>query len=192
MPETTAHNAGGVRGEASVTESEQERSKGPEPWLRGSLGDVPVMTRAVLHALELAGEDVERWCAGLTDEELNAKPGGVAPVAFHLRHMVRSADRLLTYAEDRALSPEQMAALKTELEAGAAREELFEEFRAGIESAAARVRAFTPAQFDEPRKVGKLRLPTTVGSLLIHVADHTQRHVGQAITTAKIVAGSRK
>lgn len=192
MPETTAHNAGGVRGQASGTESGQGQSKGPEPWLRGSLGDVPVMTRAVLHALELAGEDVERWCAGLTDGELNARPGDVAPVAFHLRHMVRSADRLLTYAEDRALSPEQMAALKTELEAGATREELFEEFRAGIESAAARVRAFTPAQFEEPRKVGKLRLPTTVGSLLIHVAEHTQRHVGQAITTAKIVAGSRK
>jgi hypothetical protein len=28
-----------------------------------------------------------------------------------------------------------------------------------------------------------------VGGLLVHIADHTQRHVGQAITTAKIVAG---
>jgi uncharacterized damage-inducible protein DinB len=170
----------------------QDDSKRPEPWLRGSLTDIPVLARAVLHALDLASEDIERWCAGLTDEELNSRPAGVAPVAFHLRHMVRSADRLLTYAEDRQLSPEQIAALKTELEAGATREKLFGEFRAGIESAAARVRAFNPAQFEEARKVGKLRLPTTVGSLLIHVADHTQRHVGQAITTAKIVVGPRK
>jgi uncharacterized damage-inducible protein DinB len=165
--------------------------RGPEPWLRGSLTDVPVLTRAVLHALQLAAEDVEKWCGDLTDEELNARPGGIAPVAFHLRHMVRSADRLLTYADGRELSPAQIAALKSELDPGANRQELFAEFRAGLESAAARVRAFRPAQFDEPRKVGKQQLPTTAGSLLIHVADHTQRHVGQAITTAKITLAAR-
>jgi uncharacterized damage-inducible protein DinB len=165
---------------------------GPEPWLRGSLAEVPVLTRAVLHALQLAGEDVEKWCADLTDEELNARPGGIAPVAFHLRHMVRSADRLLTYADGRQLSPEQIAALKSELDTEATRQELFAEFRAGLESAAARVRAFRSAQFDEPRKVGKQQLPTTAGSLLIHVADHTQRHVGQAITTAKIILAARR
>jgi uncharacterized damage-inducible protein DinB len=164
----------------------------PEPWLRGSLAGVPMLTRAVLHALELAGEDVQRWCASLTDEELNARPGGIAPVAFHLRHIVRSADRLLTYADARSLAPGQIAAMKSELDAGAIARELFAEFRAGLEKAAARVCAFDPAQFDEPRKVGKQQLPTTVGSLLIHVADHTQRHVGQAITTAKIVAAARR
>jgi uncharacterized damage-inducible protein DinB len=179
-------------GESSAAGSTQETSKRPEPWLRGSFVDVPVVTRAVLHALDLAIEDIERWCAGLSDEELNARPAGVAPVAFHLRHIVRSADRLLGYAEGRQLSPEQVAALKTELEAGAIKDKVFEEFRAGMERAAGRVRKFNPAQFDEPRKVGKLQLPTTVGSLLIHVAEHTQRHVGQAITTAKIAAGSRK
>jgi hypothetical protein len=94
---------------------------------------------------------------------------------------------LLTYAEGGQLSPEQTSALKSELQVGATRQELFDEFRAGIESATARVRAFRPTQFEEPRKVGRFQLPTTVG-LLIHVADHTQRHVGQAITTAKIVA----
>jgi uncharacterized damage-inducible protein DinB len=34
-------------------------------------------------------------------------------------------------------------------------------------------------------------MPTTVAGLLIHVADHTQRHVGQAITTAKVVKAAR-
>jgi uncharacterized damage-inducible protein DinB len=163
----------------------------PEPWLRGTLAELPVLTRAVVHALELAREDIKRWCAGLTDEELNARPGGIASVAFHLRHIVRSADRLLTYAEARQLSPEQIAALKSELLAGARKDELFAEFRTGIESAAHRVRAFSPVRFDERRAVGKLQLPTSVGSLLIHVADHTQRHVGQAITTAKFVPAAR-
>ncbi len=176
---------------APAAESAKLASKVPEPWLRGSLADVPVLARAVLHALALAEEDIEKWCADLSGEELNARPADVAPVAFHLRHIVRSADRLLTYAEGRQLSPEQIASLKTELDAGADRDELFEEFSAGIRSAVARVRGFAPRQFDEPRKVGKLQLPTTVGSLLIHVGEHTQRHVGQAITTSKIVIARR-
>jgi uncharacterized damage-inducible protein DinB len=45
---------------------------------------------------------------------------------------------------------------------------------------------------EEARQVGKKQLPTTVGGLLVHVADHTQRHVGQAITTSKIVAAQPK
>ena len=60
-----------------------------EPWLRGTLNDVRVVPRAVLHALELAGEDLEKWCGSLTDAEMNAHPGGLAPVAFHLRHIAQ-------------------------------------------------------------------------------------------------------
>lgn len=172
--------------------SAKPAGKPPEPWLRGTLADVPVLTRAVLHALNLAEEDIERWCSGLTDEELNARPGGIAPVAFHLRHIVGSADRLLTYADGHQLSSDQISTMKMELDARAEREALFSKFREGIKNASARVRAFPPARFDEPRKVGKLQLPTTVGSLLIHVAEHTQRHVGQAITTAKIVSAGRR
>ena len=49
------------------------------------------------------------------------------------------------------------------------------------------MRAFDVNLLGEARKVGKKELPTSVAGLLVHVADHTQRHVGQAITTAKIV-----
>jgi len=41
------------------------------------------------------------------------------------------------------------------------------------------------------RTVGRQSLPTTIGALLAHVAEHTQRHVGQAITTAKVVRAAR-
>ena len=85
----------------------------PEPWLRGTLTETPAVHRAVLHALELAKEDIARWCADLTDEQLNARPAGIAPVAFHLRHIARSVDRLLSYAEGRRLSSAQIAALNT-------------------------------------------------------------------------------
>jgi uncharacterized damage-inducible protein DinB len=160
----------------------------PEPWLRGTWTEIPAVPRAVLHALELAKEDITHWCFGLNADQLNARPGAVAPVAFHLRHIVRSVDRLLTYAEGRRLASDQIAALKTELESGARSAELFSEFNDGLIEAASRIRALATARLDEPRKVGKQELPTTVGGLLVHVADHTQRHVGQAITTAKIVA----
>src|SRR5580700_9602016 len=83
----------------------------PEPWLRGTGTELHAVPRAVVHALELAGDDLARWCDGLTEEELNARPAGLAPVAFHLRHIARSIDRLLTYAEGRALEERQLAAL---------------------------------------------------------------------------------
>ena len=36
--------------------------------------------------------------------------------------------------------------------------------------------------------MGRKRLPTTVIGLLTHMAEHTQRHVGQAIAAAKLAA----
>jgi len=41
----------------------------------------------------------------------------------------------------------------------------------------------------DERKVGRAGLPSTVLGLLFHAAEHSTRHVGQAITTAKILAG---
>jgi uncharacterized damage-inducible protein DinB len=152
---------------------------------------VDAVTRAVLHALELAEEDAEKWCGGLSDAEINARPHGIAPVAFHLRHIARSLDRLLSYAEGTQLDATQKAALKSELDEGATTEAVMAELRAGLESAARRVRAFSPKDFNTPRGVGRAMLPTTVGGLLVHCADHTQRHIGQAVTTAKIVVAMR-
>lgn len=163
----------------------------PEPWLRETLIDVPPVLRAVLHALELAREDTHRFCSGLTDAELHARPFGLAPIAFHLRHIARSIDRLLTYAEGRALNDEQTAALKTELDAVSTKNELFSELDQAFISAELRIRAFDVARLNDACTVGRKQLPTTVAGLLIHVADHTQRHVGQAITMAKLVLSQR-
>jgi len=160
-----------------------------EPWLRGGENDVPAVGRAVLHALQLADEDLRKWCGSLSDVELNARPSGVAAVAFHIRHVARSLDRLLTYAEAKSLSEEQMALLRAEADAVATHDELFAELTAALEDAGRRVRALARMNPEEPRTVGKRRLPTTLGGLLVHVADHTQRHVGQAITTSKLVRG---
>jgi uncharacterized damage-inducible protein DinB len=162
-----------------------------EPWLRGTLTELGAVHRGVIHALELAEEDVAKWCGGLTDAELNERPFGLPPVAFQLRHIARSLDRLLTYTEGGQLSGEQVAALKSEMETGATGEPLFAEFREEIAKSTDRVRTLASADIDQPRGVGRKQLPTTVGGLLVHIADHTQRHTGQAITTAKVLLALR-
>ncbi len=162
-----------------------------EPWLRGTLAEYDAVRRQVLHALELAAEEIDRWCTGLSDAEMDARPFRLAPVAFHLRHMARSLDRLLTYAEEQPLTETQLEALRTELVEVGNAAHVLEEFQAGLRHAMERVRATSPQTFEQKREVGRGRLPSTVGGLLVHCAEHTQRHVGQAITTAKVVVGLR-
>jgi uncharacterized damage-inducible protein DinB len=167
----------------------------PEPWLRGTLTEIDAVIRAVLHALQLAGEDITRWCASLTDAEINARPFGLPPLAFHIRHIARSLDRLLSYAEGTQLDATQKTALRTELDpdsdADATVDAVLGEFRAALRTSVNRIRAFAPGQYNAPRGVGRAALPTTVAGLLVHCADHTQRHVGQAVTTAKLLVAMR-
>jgi len=144
-----------------------------------------------VHALQLAEEDLIRCCGDLDAEEWNARPCGIAPLAFHARHISRSMDRLLTYAEGRQLDEAQIGALKSELHEGAVPDEILAELRAAFERAALSIRALIDANLEEPRTVGRQRLRTTLGGLLVHLAEHTQRHVGQAITTAKVVRAMR-
>lgn len=163
----------------------------PEPWLRGTWLEVAAVGRAVLHALELADEDTRKWCADLSDEEWNMRPFGLPSVGFHLRHIARSLHRLLTYAEGAQLSEQQMSALQSELNADVTGKAVFAEFTASLEAASRRVRGLSRLDPALPRTVGRKELPTSIGGLLVHIADHTQRHVGQAVTTAKVVRAMR-
>jgi len=162
-----------------------------EPWLRGTHTDVPAVGRAVLHALDLALDDITKWTEGLSDAEVNARPLELPSVAFHLRHIARSTDRILSYAEGNQLSGEQLAVLKTEQSDDASLAGLLSEVEVSFSNAAGRIRVLTTADFNTPRGVGRKQLPTSIGGALIHVADHTQRHVGQVVTTAKVLKALR-
>ena len=162
-----------------------------EPWLRGTHVDVPAVGRAVLHALDLALDDLTKWTEGLTDAEVHAEPLGLTSVAFHLRHIARSTDRLLSYAEGKQLSAEQLAALKAERAGKETLAELLAEVEASFSNGAERVRVLATANFDTQRGVGRKQLPTSIGGALIHVADHTQRHVGRVVTAAKVLRALR-
>lgn len=116
---------------------------------------------------------------------------GLPSVGFHLRHIARSLDRLLTYAENQQLSERQLALLKTEDKA-VDREATLMEFAEAIEVSTKRVLSFSEKSYGQSRVVGRKKLPTTVGGLLVHCADHTQRHVGQLVTTTKMVLAIRE
>src|ERR1700691_2369208 len=162
-----------------------------EPWLRGTHADVPAVGRAVLHALDLALDDLAKWTSGLTDDEVHAQPLGLTSVAFHLRHIARSTDRLLSYAEGNQLSIEQLTSLKAEQSGEESLATLLSEVEVSFSNASDRIRVLATADFNTFRGVGRKQLPTSIGGALIHVADHTQRHVGQVVTTAKVLKALR-
>jgi uncharacterized damage-inducible protein DinB len=158
----------------------------PEPWLRGPLPGVDTFVAPLLFSFQMAREDFAKYTAGLTTEQIWASPHGFGSVGFHLRHIAGSTDRLMTYVSGGQLDGAQMAALNAEKEPGATREELLAGIDQAFESAEAIVRSLDPARLTEPRGVGRKQLPTTVVGLLVHIAEHTQRHVGQAISAAKL------
>ena len=95
-------------------------------------------------------------------------------------------DRLTTYLLGTQLSEEQMAVLKTEMEPGESQEKLLAQMNDALARAEERIRSIDPTTLADPRAVGRQQLPTTVIGLLVHIAEHTQRHVGQAIGAAKL------
>ena len=145
----------------------------------------------MLHALDLALEDIRKWTEGLTDPEMHAQPLGLPSIAFHLRHIARSVDRILTYAEGGQLMPEQLAALKAEQAGTEPLADLLVEVESSFANAADRVRRLAGESLETFRGVGRKQLPTSTGGALIHVADHTQRHTGQVVTTAKVLKALR-
>ena len=158
-----------------------------EPWLRGTHAEVPAVGRAILHAFDLALDDLTKWTDGLTDEEVHSHPLELPSVAFHLRHIARSTDRLLSYAEGLQLSAGQLAALKAEQSGEEPLAVLLAEVEASFSNASDRVRVLATANLETFRGVGRKQLPTSIGGALVHVADHTQRHVGQVVTTSKVL-----
>lgn len=166
----------------------------PEPWLRGPVEGIPPLLMPAAHALVMAREDVAAALAALAPDPLWSRPGGAASAGFHAMHLAGSLDRLFTYARGEQLGDEQFAALRREQSPGEpppSARELTHLVETAVEKALAQLRATDPATLLDPREVGRQRLPSNVLGLLFHAAEHTMRHVGQLVTTAKIVRGPR-
>jgi uncharacterized damage-inducible protein DinB len=162
----------------------------PEPWLRGPLRDAHPLIMPVLFSFQQVREDLQRHTAGLSDEQVWQRPEGLPSLGFQLRHIGGSIDRLLTYLAGGQLSPEQLQALRQESVAEGSLKSLLEAVDASLADAEKRLRTLDTRTIYDVRYVGRKKLPTTVVGLLVHLAEHTQRHLGQAITTAKLLKQS--
>ena len=159
----------------------------PEPWLRGIDPGIDPVIGHLLRASRQIREDIALAIGGLTPEQLWTKPNGTTSIGFHGRHLAGSTNRLCTYLEGRQLSEAELAQLKVEAEPGANAAELLAGINAALDRYESLVRTLTPAGFAAIREIGRRRLQTTAIGLAIHIAEHGQRHTGQAISITKIV-----
>lgn len=164
-----------------------------EVWQRGPVAGFDALLMPVVHALLQVREDLGRLAGQVPSDDVWLRPGGAASIGFHVRHTGGALDRLFTYARGEVLSDAQRAALREEGISGdppASLPAIVSGVDAIIDRALQQLAATPRESLLEERKLGRAGLPTTVLGLLFHAAEHSTRHVGQAITTAKIV-GSR-
>ena len=162
-----------------------------EVWLRGPVADVPDLLQPVAHALLQAQEEVHALMSGFSDALLWQQPAGLASPGFHLQHLAGVLDRLFTYASVRQLSQEQLEYLAKEgKEANLTVAGLVHAFSSQVDISLAQLRVTNEQSLTHFRAVGRAQLPSTILGLLVHAAEHTQRHVGQLLVTAKVLMAS--
>jgi hypothetical protein len=160
--------------------------------MRGIVPGIDPVIGHLLRASEHIREDLERAIAPLSAGQLWATPDGMTSAGFHVKHLAGSTERLSTYLEGRQLNAEQLAAMRAEGAGQESAEELIGAVRAALARYEELVCALRPAHFGDVREIGRKRLQTTVISLAIHIAEHGQRHVGQAISAAKLAKAQRE
>jgi uncharacterized damage-inducible protein DinB len=160
-----------------------------EVWQRGPVDGVPALLQPVAHALLQAVEDVDKEMRSFPSGLLWNKPGGVASVGFHLKHMKGVVDRIFTYAKGETLNDVQMQHLRGETVQSDVDSALTLVDDLGKQVAAAidQLRTTDVNTLTDKRGVGRKQIPTTVIGLLFHAAEHIQRHVGQLIVTARVL-----
>lgn len=162
----------------------------PEVWLRGPLPDVPPLLQPVAHSLMQCRDEVRATLPRLSIASLWASPSGAATAGYHVQHAIGSLDRLLTYARGEPLSRAQLDALVDESRPQSTQSsaQLVTACDAAIDRALTQIRGTDANTLLDLRTVGRAQLPSTVIGLLFHAAEHTQRHIGQLMTTVKVVS----
>ena len=159
----------------------------PEPWMRGPIEGVEPLVAPVFYSFTQVREELAHYTEGLTTEQVWRQVNSLPTLGFHLRHIAGSVDRLMSYLMEAEISPEQIVYLKSEGEPGASLDELLAGVDAAFAKAESQLRTIKADDIHAPRYIGRKRLPTSVLGLLVHVSEHTQRHLGQSITTAKLM-----
>lgn len=164
----------------------------PEVWLRGPVDGIPPLLQPVAHALLQAREEVQALMEGFPEEKLWDRPAGLASPGYHLQHLSGVLDRMLTYAKGQALTNLQLKELEAEgsprsVAPGSAVPDLVARFSLQVDKALQQLSETPESSLTEPRGVGRAALPSTVIGLLVHGAEHTQRHNGQLLVTVRVL-----
>jgi hypothetical protein len=159
-----------------------------EAWMTGPVDGVPALLMPAAHSFVQVKQELPTLLEGLTVEQLWKTPGASTSIGFHAMHLAGATDRLLTYARGEQLSDEQVRVARGERELGGlSAADLVAHVQGAMDRALDQLRGTPSAIINEPREVGRQRLPSTVLGLLFHAAEHATRHVGQIATLRKIV-----
>lgn len=162
---------------------------GTEWWQRGPVDGMPGVLQPVAHILLQVRESVGEIVDGLSEDEWNQRPGGVASAAFHVRHMTGVIDRLFTYARGHSLSAEQLASIPQEGSYLSIADvpQVLDALSKQVDAAVAELRTIDVETLADFRGVGRKQLPSTVIGCLVHGAEHAMRHVGQLSVTIRVL-----
>jgi hypothetical protein len=158
----------------------------PEPWLRGPIPGVPPLVMPVFFSYAQVREDLSKQMIGVCDEQV-WKPVAGHSLGFHLKHLAGSVDRITTYLVGRPLAEPQFSFLKQESQPSGTLAELLQLVERNLAKSEAELYQIDAASLYAARVVGRRALPTTVLGLVVHLAEHTQRHLGQAIVIAQVL-----
>jgi uncharacterized damage-inducible protein DinB len=159
-----------------------------EAWLTGPVAGVDSLLMPAAHAFLQVRQELPVLVDELTVDQLWQRPGASASIGFHALHIAGATDRLLTYARGSALSDAQWAAARAETSLGGMDgAALVAAVQRAVDAALSQIRGTTRESLDEPRELGRQRLPSTVLGLIFHAAEHATRHAGQIATLRRIV-----
>jgi hypothetical protein len=130
-------------------------------------------------------EDLAKYTAGLEPPQI-WRTIGANSLGFQLKHIAGSVDRITSYLMEQPLTDEQMAFLRQESSGSEDIAALLALVDGTLSRSEDRLRQLDPNSIYAARTVGRRALPTTVIGLLVHLAEHTQRHLGQAITLSRL------
>lgn len=165
----------------------------PEFWIRGTIEGYPQAMQPVLHALLQAQEEIHQLMQDFPADLLWEKPAGMASPGFHLQHIAGVIDRMATYAKSESLTPVQFEYLKNEgaVNMKLSAKILVERLDHQIAEFLLPLAKIDPSALTDFRGVGRAQLPSTVGGLLFHAAEHTQRHFGQLLVTVNVLKAKK-
>ncbi|MES1223526.1 MAG: DinB family protein [Bacteroidota bacterium] len=165
----------------------------PEFWLRGPVDDIQPLLQPVAHALLQARAEVNIALQNFPENLLWQKPGGAASVGFHLQHVTGVLDRLFSYANEKQLDQKQLNYLQSEGKENAdiRLTNLLTNFSEQVDKALHQLKNTPENTLLDKRGVGRKLIPSNVLGLLFHAAEHTQRHTGQLLVTAKVLTSPK-